>query len=136
MRWPRVTFERVRRFDRPTGRRLDVNMKWKAIIDEMIDTPAGGHWSELEQVPFDKQIEILDWLQATSTLPPQQGLTLQAIGHISSITAGGESERTVYDYRVLGLANCAALRYSLIACAMSARVISRGVLLMVRPPQT
>jgi len=83
-------------------RTLDVNGKWKAIIDAMIDTPAGGHWRELDQVLSDKRVEILDWLEATSSLPSQQGLTLQAIGHISSLTAGG-SERSVYDYRVLGL---------------------------------
>ena len=55
------------------------------------------------QVPFDKRVEILNWLEATSSLPPRQCLTLQANGHVSSITAGGESERRVYDYRVLGL---------------------------------
>lgn len=82
---------------------LDVNGKWSAIIDEMIDTPAGGHWRELDQMPFDRRAEILNWLEATSSLPQRQGLTLQAIGHVSSITAGGESERRVYDYRVLGL---------------------------------
>ena len=86
-----------------TFRTLNINEKWKAIIDEMIDTPAGGHWQELSRVPFDKRVEILNWLEATSILPPRKGLTLQANGHITSSTVGGQVEREVYDYRVLGL---------------------------------
>lgn len=56
-------------------------------IDEMIDGPVGGHWRELGQVPSGKRIEILDWLQATSSLPPRQGLTLEANRHSSSMTS-------------------------------------------------
>jgi hypothetical protein len=86
-----------------TFRALDVNGKWSAIIDEMIVTPAGGHWNELQQEPFDRRVDVLNWLDATSSIRPQNGLTLRAIGHVSSVTAGGESDRRVYDYRVLGL---------------------------------
>ncbi|HEX6465092.1 MAG TPA: hypothetical protein VFZ98_11580 [Vicinamibacterales bacterium] len=99
--WLRAHYRSAAKDDKfPT---LDVNGRWSAIIREMIKGRAGGHWRELDQVPLDKRAEILNWLEATSTLPPQSALTLQAIGHISSITAAGETDRRVYDYRVLGL---------------------------------
>lgn len=81
---------------------LDANEQWRALIDQVLNSPAAMSWHSLEQLPPEQRAEILRWLHQTSDVESRHVLTLRAIASIGS-GADLQTNRRVFQYEVLGL---------------------------------
>jgi hypothetical protein len=81
---------------------LDANAQWERLVNQVLQSPAAMSWQTLDEVPFDRRLEILEWLRRTSSLTTRQVFTLRAIAHIGS-GRDLRHDRRVFQYEVLGL---------------------------------
>lgn len=102
--WLRAYYREVARAD--SFRDLDVDARWRALVMHVAGSPAGTSWRELDALPLVDRSQILRWLEETSALTRREGLTLRAQLHFHHTFLVGsrvETERTVWQYEVLGL---------------------------------
>lgn len=76
--------------------------QWRRLIDQILRSDAAMSWRTLEQVPLDRQGDILHWLYLTKGVEIQHLLTLRAI---ASVGEGPDlrTNRRVFQYEVIGL---------------------------------
>jgi hypothetical protein len=98
--WLRAHYREIARAD--SFHHLDVNDQWEALVEHVLDSPAGLSWRELNGVPPAYRAEILRWLRETSNLSPREVLTLRAIAHVGE-GSDLQTNRRAFQYEVLGL---------------------------------
>ena len=83
---------------------LDVEAQWEALVQHVVESPAGLEWRELAAVPIRTRAEVLRWLRQTSNLSVRHVLTLRAIAHIGE-GPDLQTNRRAFQYEVLGLSS-------------------------------
>lgn len=81
---------------------LSVADKWRALVDQVLESPADIEWKTVEAVPVGKRLEILKWLETSGLHSRDHGFTLRAIAHVGD-AADPIAKRRVFQYQVLGL---------------------------------
>lgn len=99
--WLRAHYRQIAK--QPGFAALEPLERWDRLVRQVLNTPAGGEWHSLDEVPTFRRLQVVDWLHRTSNLPPApHELSLRAIAHIGE-GADLKQNRRAFQYEVLGL---------------------------------